>query len=202
MTEEHTYPTDANRETSLTTESFSITFALDGDDPAFTNTIGLAVIASLQNEGYSIEPVYTGQRGGGLLVEIGMTLAQALTFVKDNHATISEGIGDLGGLVGIFTGVVPLCKQMLHVTAKHTQTGLAPTGATAPVPIKITVEIDGHPISVEATDLEQAKAAIILAHQFATAYPAAARQASLATSRIKAHGQITRPPRQKRGGRR
>lgn len=195
-----TDPNDANTEASSLAKSLHITLELDGDDPAFTSSIGLDVVTTLQDEGYSIEPVYTGQRGGDILIEIGMTLAQALTFVKDNHAAISEGIGDLGGLVGICTGVVPLCKQMLRATAKHTQTGLAPTGAT--VPIKITVEIDRHPINVEAADLEQAKAAIILAHQFATTYPAAAKQVSLATSKVKAHGQITRPPRQKRGGRR
>jgi hypothetical protein len=200
--EHSTNPNDADTEASSLAKSLHITLELDGDDPAFTNSIGLDVVTTLQDEGYSIEPVYTGQRGGDILVEIGMTLAQALIFVKDNHAAISEGIGDLGGLVGICTGVVPLCKQMLHATAKHTQTGLAPTGAMVPIPIKITVEIDGHPISVEAADLEQAKAAIILAHQFATAYPAAAKQVSPATSKVKAHGQITRPPRQKRGGRR
>jgi hypothetical protein len=201
MMEHSTNPNDADTEESSLAKSLHIILELDGDDPAFTNSVGLDMVTTLQDEGYSIEPVYTGQRGG-LLVEIGMTLAQALMFVKDNHAAISEGIQDLGGLVGIFTGVAPLCKQMLHATAKHTQTGLATTGATAPVPIKITVEIDGHPISVEAADLEQAKAAIILAHQFATAYPAVAKQASPATSKVKAHGQITRPPRQKRGGRR
>jgi hypothetical protein len=200
--EHSTNPNDANTDASSLAKSLRITLELDGDDPAFTNSIGLDVVTTLQDEGYSIEPVYTGQRGSGLLVEIGMTLAQALTFIKDNHAAISEGIGDLGELVGIFAGVVPLCKQMLHATAKHTQTGLAPTGATTPVPIKITIEIDGHPISVEAADLEQAKAAIILAHQFATAYPAVAKQASPSTSKVKAHGQITRPPRQKRGGHR
>jgi hypothetical protein len=199
--EEDPRHTDAARDASHLIESFHIIMELEGDDPAFTNTIALDMVTTLRDEGYSIEPIYTGQRGG-ILVEIGMTLAQALTFVKDNHAAISEGIGDLGGLVGIFTSVVPLCKKMLHATAKHTHTGLAPTGAAVPVPIKITVEIDGHPISVESADLEQAQAAIILAHQFATAYPAAAKQVSPATSKVKAHGQITRPPRQKRGGRR
>jgi hypothetical protein len=200
--EDSTNPNDANAEASSLAKSLHIILELEGDDPAFTNSIGLDLITTLQDEGYSIEPIYTGQRGGDILVEIGMTLAQALMFVKDNHAAISEGIGDLSGLVGIFTSVVPLCKKILHATAKHTQTGLAPTGATVPIPIKITVEIDGHPISVEAADLEQAKVVIILAHQFATVYPAAARQASPATSKVKAHGQITRPPRQKRGGHR
>ena len=117
--EHSTNPNDADTEASSLAKSLHITLELDGDDPAFTNSIGLDVVTTLRDEGYSIEPVYTGQRGG-LLVEIGITLAQALMLVKDNHAAISEGIGDLGGLVGICTGVVPLCKQMLHATAKHT----------------------------------------------------------------------------------
>ena len=93
-------PNDANTEASSLAKSLHITLELDGDDPAFTNSIGLDVVTTLQDEGYSIEPVYTGQRGGGLLVEIGMTLAQALTFVKDNHAAISEGIRRSGWISG------------------------------------------------------------------------------------------------------
>jgi hypothetical protein len=194
-----TNPNDVNTEVSSLAKSLHIILELDGDDPAFTNSIGLDMVTILRDEGYSIEPVYTGQRGG-ILVEIGMALAQILTFVKDNHAAISESIQDLGGLVGIFTGIVPLCKQMLHATAKHALTGNATTAAVVPVPIKITVEIDGHTMSVEAADLAQANAALILARQFATAHPSTAKQASPTTSKVKAHGQITRPPRKKRAG--
>jgi hypothetical protein len=48
--------------------------------------------------------------------------------------------------------------------------------------------------------LAQANAGLILAGQFATTYPSIAKQASPTTSKVKAHGQIMRPPRKKRGG--
>lgn len=194
--QEQLYPFDDDGEAVHATEPLRIVLELEGDDPTFISAASLEVVSALQREGYQVEPVYTGQRGGGLLVEVGVMMGQALELVKVHHALISEGIQDLGEL-GIFAALVPLCKSIAHAVTKRAQAKGAVTHL--PASISISIEIDGHPIYVEATDLEQAEAALLLARRFAVAHPAIARQASAKQSKVKVKGQMTRPPQAKRG---
>jgi hypothetical protein len=62
---------------------------------------------------------------------------------------------------------------------------------------KINIEIDGLLINMEAANLEQTNAALMLSRQFTTTHPSTAKQVSPIISTVKAHGQITHPPQQK-----
>jgi len=152
-------------------------------DPALVDAVGRDATDALRNDGYTIEPVYTGQRGGGFLVNVLATAwAQKDLILADGSA-----------LITIFTPVVSLAKR-LHEA--HEQR--AGKDAAQQSPIKITVEIDGASISIEAPDLENAEGAIKLAQRFQTQHPAVASQmTNQSKAKLKA-GVSKRPPRKRR----
>lgn len=97
-------------------EELVMTFELVADesesDPALVNAVGHDTVAALQQEGYTVRPVYTGQKGG-FLVEVVTTVTQLATIAWDHRAVAEEVIADLSGLVTIFSAVLPKLKQML-----------------------------------------------------------------------------------------
>lgn len=98
-----------------------------------------------------------------------------------------EAIADLSGLVTIFGAVLPALKQMLH--AHKERVGKEESTSN---PIKITLEIDGAPLKIEAPDVMQAEAALKLALQFRSAHPTVAPQIT-AKSKIKLQGRVPVP---------
>jgi hypothetical protein len=149
-------------------------------------------IEALQHASYTIRPVYTGQRGGEFLFEVITSLTNIATSVWANKAGIEEVANDLGALVTICVGIVPIAQ---HIVRAHKRR--VGTVDTAQQPIKITVEIDGAPISVEAVDLEQAEAALKLARQFHVSHPTIATQVS-PQSRVKIRDAVPKKPRHRR----
>ncbi len=143
----------------------------DETSPALVNDIGRTVVDSLQREGYDLQPVYTGTRGGPFIVEVVNAITQAATFAWANHPTIEEVTGDTSALVTITTAAILLIRHVLQ--AYKAQVG---NEEEALRPIKISLMIDGTLIEVEAQDVAQADAALVVARKFATAHPQVARK--------------------------
>ena len=162
-----------------------------GDDPALINAIGYETLMTLQEGGYKTRPAaYSEEKGAGFLIELVTTAQQITTALWNNHAIIAEGIADLSGLVTIFTVIIPILKQVRQAHKKQ----MGKEGSTAH-PIKVTVEIDGASVGIEASDLVHADAALQLALKYCAAHPAAATQATT-KSKAKVRGQI--PARKRR----
>src|SRR5260370_2302716 len=134
---------------------FRITLEVTPDDPhdadpALVDAVGRDTADALSNDGYTIEPVYTGTRGGDFLVNVLATAwAQKDTILADGSA-----------LTTIFTPVVSFAKRLHEAHGRRVGKDAAQQS-----PIKITVEIDGASISIEAPDRETAET---LAQRFLT----------------------------------
>jgi hypothetical protein len=110
---------------------------LDADpqhpDPATTGAIARQAVGELQAEGYAIQPVFTGARGGEWF-EIGRQLVQT---IQDNKELLSA-------LVSLATPIVS------YFFRRRASQGRASQQTQAPV--KVEVAIDGKPIEVGAED--------------------------------------------------
>lgn len=140
-----------------------ITLELDStegeDDPALVLAVGNTTVTDLLQEQYVLRQHYTGRKGG-FLVQFVVPVAQ---FILEHHAEI---IAEVGGLVGIFSNVLPVIQKMQQAYRKRVGKEESERN-----PLKIEVEIDGVPIHVEAADLIQVEAALKLAQRFHSAHP-------------------------------
>lgn len=155
-------------------------------DPALISAIGRETVVSLQQDGYTWRPVYTGQRGGPFLVEVIHTLGETAASVWANRAGIEEALNDSSALVTIFGGVLAVIKRLSHSCEQKAGTDESQSHP----PVKIEVEIDGAQISVEAPDVTQADAALTLARRFIAAHPREATQVN-SKSKVKVQGHIS-----------
>jgi len=156
-------------------------------DPALVDAIGRDAADALREDGYTIEPVYTGQRGGDFLV--GILIPMLVTAWTQKEVILADG----SALITIFTPVVSFAKR-LH-EAHERSVG---KDAAQQSPIKIAVEIDGASISIEAPDLGTAEGAMKLAQRFQTQHPAVASKV-MNQSNAKLKASVSkRPPRKRR----
>jgi hypothetical protein len=162
------------------------------DDPALNHALVNETITALQQQGYGTRPpAYSEQKGAAsFLVEFVINIQQIATTVWDNHAAIAEGIGDFSGLIAICTGIVSVVKQVQQSYEK--QVGKAECTAH---PIKMTIEIDGKPLVIEASDITQADTALQLALKYRAAHPDLAPQVTT-KSKAKVQGRV--PARKRR----
>ena len=158
-------------------------------DPALVNAVGRDTVAALQQEGDTVRPVYTGQKGG-FLVDVVTTVTQLAITAWDHRAVADEVIKDLSGLVTIFGVVLPKLKQMLH--AHEQRVGKEESTSN---PMKIVIEIDGVPFSIKPSDVMQDDAASKLTLQFRSAHPLVAPQVTT-KSKVKVQGRV--PTRKRR----
>jgi hypothetical protein len=149
-------------------------------------------VDELQNPGYSVQPVPGGQRGADVLVNVITTLTNIATNVWANKETLERVLTDAGGLVTVCGGIAPIAKTLLHALQKRTATTHNVQEA-----IKITLEIDGAPVTVEAADLEQAEAALTLAQQFHSSHPTVATQVTT-RSKVKLKASVPKTQQRKR----
>lgn len=127
-------------------------------DPALVDTIGRDAVDMLRNEGYTLKPVYTGQRGGFLINII-------VTLWTHTDAILADG----SALVTIFTPIVLIAQHLHNAYKKRSEKNNEQQRH-----IKLATEIDGVPFSIEAPDLETAEAAMKLAQRFQTQHPTVA----------------------------
>jgi hypothetical protein len=165
---------------SDSSSNFTIALEIVPEDPqqaypALVDAIGRDTVNMLRNEGYALEPVYTGQRGG-FLVDVIVPFLNTLWTQKD---TI---LADGGALVTIFTPVVLIAKHLQEVHKKRAEKSNVQQSH-----IKLATEIDGAPFFIEAPDLETTEAAMSLARRFQAQHPTvAAKVTNRSNVKIKA----------------
>ena len=164
----------------------------DETSSALVNETGRAVVAMLESEGYELRPVYTGTRGGPFMVEVVNAITQVAKFVWTNRTPTEEALNDTSALVTIMGAAIALIIRVFR--AHEAQVG---KDEAAIRPIKISVVIDGVSIEVEAQDVDQANAALVVAQQIVSNHPDTAKQVS-SRSKAKIQGRIPPKPRRRR----
>jgi hypothetical protein len=152
-------------------------------DPALVDAVGRDTAEGLRTTGYTVKPVYTGQRGG-FLVDV---VIPFLTTVWTQKEVI---LADMSALVGILSAAVSVVLHLRKAYEKRVG-----KDALQQAPIKITAEIDGIPISIEVPDLESAESTLRLVRRFHIQHPAAAAKVT-PQSTLKIKGKV--PKRQSR----
>jgi hypothetical protein len=151
--------------------------------------VGRDTVAALQQEGDTVRPVYTGQKGG-FLVDVVTTVTQLAASGWDHRTVAEEVITDLSCLITIFAAVLPKLKQMLLVRMQHVGKEESTSN-----PMKIVIEIDGVPFNIKPSDVMQDDAAHKLTLQFRSAHPAVAPQVTT-KGKVKVQGRV--PTRERR----
>ncbi len=134
-------------------------------DPALLSAVGRDTIDALRRDGYIVEQpeVYTGEKG------VGEILFQVIVWLENipTEVWMHRDVADLlSALCSIFGTIIPAAKHLLASYQHRTSRNYEHVS-----PIKISVEIDGAAISVEAPDLEQAETAMKLAQHFYDKHP-------------------------------
>ena len=142
---------------SVDTPRFEILLEVKPEDeresnPVVIGEVGRNIVSGLRQAGYAVEPVYSGQKGALELLFMVGTVLQSGAVEAWTH------IDAIAALCAIFETTKPLLLHVFKAQEKH--------------PIKISVVIDGAPVSIEAADLEDAEAALKLAQRFHAAHPA------------------------------
>ena len=161
-------------------------------DLSVISAIGRDFVSSLQHEGYLVGPSDTSSktRGGELLVDIIQNLSNVATNAWIHREMFENLLSDASSLITICGGVTAVLQHMVETYKKRAIPGNDP--------LKITLEIEGKTVSVEASDVEQADAALKLARKYAIDYPDATRKI---TSQSKTKIKGTLPKQHSRKGR-
>ena len=154
-------------------------------DPALVDAVGRDAIDALRTDGYTFEPVYTGQRGG-FLVDV---LIPSLNTAWANRDII---LADGSAAITIITPIVALIQHLRKAHEKRVG-----KEAFQQAPIKITVEINGVPVSIEASELETTENILRFVQRFQTEHSAIAAQMT-AQSHVKVIGSVPNKPSRKR----
>ena len=144
-------------------------------DPVAIGEVGRGILDEVKQDGFTVEPVYTGQRGGvELLFEIFNYVQTTAQMVGTDIYAQRDVIGVVASLLTIFDITRPLAMQVFHAREKH-EAKQAVIAATPPTqeqhPVKISIVIDGAPITVEATNFKDAEAMLELAKEFYAKHP-------------------------------
>ena len=97
-------------------------------NPVVIGEVGRNIVSGLRQEGYTVEPVYSGQKGGLALLFAVWTLLQSGTVEAWTH------IDAIAALCAIFETTKPLLLRVFKSQKKHS--------------IKISMVIDGAPVAV------------------------------------------------------
>lgn len=161
-------------------------------DLALVAAVGRATVEALERDRYTIKPAVTGQRGGDFLVQILALLETIPADVWTHRALVERVMTDAGTLVGICTGVVPLIRRVFQAHKQQED-----KKHVVLQPVKVTLEIDGHQVVVEAQDVEGADAGLKAAARFYEQYPDVAKKVTPRSS-INVKGKIPAHPQRKR----
>lgn len=155
-------------------------------DPALVDAVGRDITDALSKNGFTIEPIYMGQRGG-FLVNVLIPFLAATWTSKDII------LADSSALVTLMAPVFTLVQHLREVHEKRVG-----KEAFQQAPIKISVKVSGASISVEAPDLETAEGAMNLALHFQAEHPTVASRVT-SQSNVQVTGSVPkRPPRKRR----
>ena len=164
-------------------------------DPVAIGEVGRGILDEVKQEGFSVEPVYTGQRGGlELLFEIfNYVQTTAHTVGTDVYAQ-RDVIGEIANLVTVFVGVSPLAMKIFTAREKHA-TKQAIVAQEPQHSVKISIVIDGAPLTVEAANFKDAEALLELAKKFHSAHP---NVNATSQSQVKIQASVPKKPRRGR----
>src|SRR6266700_8264379 len=114
------FPSDTD-----TPQHLTISLAILAEDPSDTDlalmgAVSRDTIDALQHNGYTIQPVRLGKRGGDILVEVITTLTTLATTGWSNKESFARILNDTGALVTVCAGIVPVAKTLLHTFKKRT----------------------------------------------------------------------------------
>ena len=180
------------RDNNASTLLITLTLSPEGSseaDIALVAAIGLDVSQALRARGDRIETPGTARttRGGGDFVVTVITTVMQLASDMWTHKEIAEGmINDANSLVSLCKdAIAPIILAIAHAHKKHSATASS-TGGTQPM--RVTVEIDHRPVTVEAVDGKQIEVGLRIAQQFYERYPQeAARVSPKSQVKIQAH---------------
>jgi hypothetical protein len=152
------------------------------EDVTLVPIIGQDVVYELQGHGYTVTSATTGRRGGDFLVQVVMDVTRLATNAWVHKEEI---LSDTSSLIAICSGVVPALRFFVHAYQRRTGQG---RNTSLSQPMKLTLEIDGAPVTVEASSIEQAEAALELVQRFKKQHPRVAKNVNQKSkAKIKAH---------------
>ena len=139
-------------------------------DPVAIGEVGRGILDEVKQDGSTVEPIYTGQRGGlELLFEVFNYVQTTAQMVGTDIYAQRDMIGVVANLVTVFVGVSPLAMKIFKAREKHE--AKQAIVAQEQHPVKISIVIDGEPITVEAANFQDAEALLELAKRFHSAHP-------------------------------
>jgi aryl-alcohol dehydrogenase-like predicted oxidoreductase len=135
-------------------------------DVAVMGEVGRSVIADLKQEGYTVHPVATGQRGAlELLYEV-MNTVGTLAGDAWQHKDILDTISSI---YTIFVAASPIAMHLLYGKGKRPA---STTNEREHDPeIQVSIKVDGAKIEVTSRDLENDERVRELAQRFLAAHP-------------------------------
>jgi hypothetical protein len=165
-------------------------------DLALLTALHHELATNLQQEGFVLQPpASTGQKGTpDFFIEAWLILQQVADTVWQHHAAIAEGLADLSALVTLFEKLLPVLKRLRERHAR-----LVGQQASQERSLSWTIELGETRLTLEASELDQAEAALRLAREvqdaFARSHPGSEKSGKLpGTVTVKG----TVPPRRKR----
>src|SRR5450759_294428 len=117
-------------------------------DLALVDAVGRDTADALRIEGYTVQSIYTGTRGGPL-VEVIAFLSQTLATAWANKEAL---IADVSGLVSILTAASVVIKKVWQAYEKRVGKDISQK-----YPISFTLGINGMSIPFAVSDVENAE---------------------------------------------
>ncbi len=135
-------------------------------DPVAIGEVGRGILDEVKQDGFTVEPVYTGQRGG---LELLFEIVNAAQSTGQMIYAQRDAIGVVNNLFGIFGGVSSVVMLVFNARKKHE--AKQAVVAQEQHPVKISIVIDGAPITVEAANFKDAETMLELAKKFHSVHP-------------------------------
>lgn len=155
----------------------------DDADPALITAIGTEVATRLRNQGETVQPVYKGQRGGELLLQI-------LSTAWANKEII---LSDLSSLVTLLTPMVLIAQHVKHAHSNQVGKEIAQQH-----PVAVMLEIKGMTLMVETTDEKDAEIVANRIAQQILAQPSPVSDQAFLPQTAKVQAHIPKRPSRKR----
>lgn len=138
-------------------------------DPAAIGEVGRLILDEVRQNGFAIESMYKGQRGGlALLFEILLHVQNTAQAIGVDIYNDRDVIANLAKIVGYIS---PIAMFALNVRKKQMEKQATTKSPVEEPSIKIHLVIDSKSILVEATDLKDAESMLELAKKFHLAHP-------------------------------
>ncbi len=156
-----------NQQDSTTSQPITLTLEVvpedpQNSDPALVDAVGRDTADALRSEGYTVQPVYTGIRGGPLVETIAF-LSQTLAAAWANKEAL---ISDVSGLVTILTAAATVVSKARQAYEKRVGKDTAQL-----YPISFSLDINGTSAPFAVADVESAEDILQMAQRLQASHP-------------------------------